>query len=597
MTTILLANVCQADLIRLQSGQTIHGIVVGQDNNCINVRTDLGTISIATSVIVAIEKESPAMNQVRAGDSYMANGDWESARAEYQAAIQIDPKLTEAKTKLAEAQAKLEEAAEEKLKVEFSQGDQLLEKKQFDLAVEFYTDLLNHNVSNEKTKPIRRRLAKAYYLWGQDRLDRASKYEAIEDFKKAISFDPTFADAHFLAADVSKDLANRDEDAIRYYTSGLQLVPTRWKAVFNRGEVYARTGQLPKAIDDFLTVYQNDTTSLAKSAAEKLMQCYWNNGKAEMDKQNWTAAIADFGSAIQYKSDSAGVYFDMAKAYTQVKQYDKVTVALYHSVALDNTNADAYQLLGDTFFTLQKYGDAITPYRRVLQAQPNNYKTLCNLSEVYLAKGMVDDALDMAQRAIKFDPNVSQGYYELGMVYEKKELNQDAFKAYQKAVSIKPDDVKVHLALGRVYKKLKQYEQALDEFQAALKLDPQLPQARNEMGLTNMALGNYFNAISDFQAAIEIDSTFIEAYSNMGDAYRAKKNYDSAIEIYQKGIDINPNYPDFYLGLGIIAHDYQKDFTSALKYYNEYLDHGGKMSDQLQQWMKEIQSLQTQENK
>ncbi len=591
----LLANLSSADLIRLKSGQTVFGIVVGQDETSINVQTDLGTISISTSVIVAIEKESPAMNQVRAGDSYMAHSEWEKALAEYQAAIQIDPKLTEVKSKLAEVQAKLEEAVEEKLKPEFNQGDQLLEKKQFDLAVEYYADLLDHNVSNEKTKPIRRRLAKTYYLWAQDRLDRASKYEAVEDLKKAISFDPTFAEAYFLAADVSKDLANRDEDAIRFYTSGLQLVPTRWKAEYNRGEVYMRRGQLSNAIDDFLVIYQKDTTSLVKSAANQLMFCYWISGKADMDKQNWTAAIAKFENAVQYNNDSAAVYFDLAKAYAQTRQYDKVTTALYRSVTLDNTNAEAYELLGDTFFTLQKYTDAMSPYRRALQIQPNNYKTLCNLSEVYLSKGMNDDAQDMAQRAIKFDPNAPQGYYELGMVYEKKEADQDALKAYQKTESIKSDDIKIHLALGRVYKKVKQYEQALNEFQAAIKINPQLPQARNEMGLTNMALGNYFNAISDFQSAIDIDSTFIQAYVNMGDAYRAKKNYDAAIEIYQKGIDVNPNFPDSYLGLGIIAHDYQKDYTAALDYYNSYLDHGGKMNDQLQQWMKEVTALQSQD--
>ena len=141
---------------------------------------------------------------------------------------------------------------------------------------------------------------------------------------------------------------------------------------------------------------------------------------------------------------------------------------------------------------------------------------------------------------------------------------------------------------------MKQYDQSLAEYQAALKLNPNLATARNEIGLLNMTLGNYFNAISDFQAAIEIDSTFIQAYTNMGDAFRLKKNYDSAVEIYQKAIKVNSQYPDSYLGLGIIAHDYQKDYASAMKYYKSYLEHGGKMTDQLQQWMKEVETLQSQ---
>ena len=141
---------------------------------------------------------------------------------------------------------------------------------------------------------------------------------------------------------------------------------------------------------------------------------------------------------------------------------------------------------------------------------------------------------------------------------------------------------------------MKQYELARTEFQSALKIDPNSPESHNEMGLTNMALGNYFNAISDFQLAIDNDSTFIQAYTNMGDAFRLKKNYESAIVTYEKAIKINPEYPDSYLGLGIIAHDYQKDYATALKDYQAFLQHGGKMNDQLGQWIKEVTAMQEQ---
>ena len=587
----LLVACGNADLIKLKTGKTVQGIIVQQDDDFVNIKTDVGMMNLPRNVIESVDKESPAMNQMRSGDAYVSHGEWDKAKLQYEAALRIDPTLTDAKTKLTAVEKKLEEVAEEKMRPMLQEGDRLLEKGRYEAAAKFFSDSLETYSKGELGKAIRRRLAMTYYQWGKDRLDRASKYEAIDTLKKATQIDPTFADAYFLMGDISCTLSGREEDAIQYYSTGLRYRPSYWVAFQNRGSIYLQNGQIQPAIEDFQVVYQNPTGPLKANAADKLMQCYWSMGKQAADQKNWKAAINHYEKALQYDNDSTGLYLDQAKAYLQVEDYSKATSTLCRVIARDEKSGEAQQLLGDSYMTLHQYADAVAPYQRARQLMPNNFKIICGLTEAYKERGMYDDAISLCQQAVQMDAKNFEGYYLLGSLYSVKEQLPDALKNLQQAVSMNNTDVKSRLELGSVYKKMKQYDSAMNEFQEALRLNPQLAAAKNEIGLVNVMMGNYLTAVSDFEGAIAIDDKFIDSYINLGDVYRIKKMYDKADESYRKAIQLNPNNPKSYLGLAITAQDYHKDYGTALYNYKNYLKYGGKLNDQISQWMEEAKTL------
>lgn len=79
--------------------------------------------------------------------------------------------------------------------------------------------------------------------------------------------------------------------------------------------------------------------------------------------------------------------------------------------------------------------------------------------------------------------------------------------------------------------------------------------------------------------AIYEDSTFIEAFLLLGDVFAEQKKIERAIEAYEKAIEIDPGFfPRVHYFLGNLYFKI-KDFSSAIKYYQQFLEFGNQYTD------------------
>ena len=118
----------------------------------------------------------------------------------------------------------------------------------------------------------------------------------------------------------------------------------------------------------------------------------------------------------------------------------------------------------------------IKEYQRILQEDPNDFKTRIKLGDIYLRRGelakaikeyfqvgenYIREELDLKAIAIfkkilVLNPMMIEAYYKLADLYYKRGLFGEAKTQYQKILEIKPKERKAQDGLRQIEKKLSQ---------------------------------------------------------------------------------------------------------------------------------------------
>ena len=125
--------------------------------------------------------------------------------------------------------------------------------------------------------------AQAYYVSGINNSNSAKYSEAIEDYTKAISINPQFANA-YCNRGFAKHKLEKYTDAIEDYSKGIELNPGQY-----------------------------------------IYHFYYLRGVAKKDLENYSDAIEDFSKAIEINPEYANAYNDRANSY---KSLDKIIEAM-----------------------------------------------------------------------------------------------------------------------------------------------------------------------------------------------------------------------------------------------------------------------------
>ncbi len=102
----------------------------------------------------------------------------------------------------------------------------------------------------------------------------------------------------------------------------------------------------------------------------------------------------------------------------------------------------------DALFTLGllkkregSYREAQGYYERVLSVDPNNYRALCNLGNVMLARNKAGSAIENYNRCIAIYPGSVVGYYNLSRVQLLEYMFKESDKSFEQASALNPVEV------------------------------------------------------------------------------------------------------------------------------------------------------------
>ncbi|MDP3921451.1 MAG: tetratricopeptide repeat protein [Candidatus Omnitrophota bacterium] len=201
--------------------------------------------------------------------------------------------------------------------------------------------------------------------------------------------------------------------AFEYITTSLRLNPEDSKAVYNRGIIYAATGEDAKATadfekaielgyDDFAELYYNSGRSYGKQGnREKEIEAYRKG--LQLDPLDYTIhnavgawyllggeleeAVPAFLKAAEISPKSAEVQNNLGRLYGDLKQYKKSIEHYLRAMLIDPRALEPYNGIGWVYIQMARFDEAIEYLEKGIEMYPKEERLHKNLANAYLLKG------------------------------------------------------------------------------------------------------------------------------------------------------------------------------------------------------------------
>ncbi|MBA7662826.1 Beta-barrel assembly-enhancing protease [subsurface metagenome] len=186
---------------------------------------------------------------------------------------------------------------------------------------------------------------------------------------------------------------------------------------------------------------------------------------------------------------SPDLNYNLANFYRMNNDLGKAIKYAWRVTELKKDFRDAYDLVGNIFFRLEDYENAIVAYQKVIDIGPKDAVGYYNLGCVYSAMEDLDNAEESWKNAISRE--------KVRKVKKEKALEDELTRTvtvFKASVS-----AKAHDGLGRLYLQQNQSEKALEHFEKAVEIEPGKPELYYEIGKICLNQKNTKKAIYSFE--------------------------------------------------------------------------------------------------
>jgi tetratricopeptide (TPR) repeat protein len=313
------------------------------------------------------------------------------------------------------------------------------------------------------------------------------------------------------------DLSTSSLEAWRFYTAGLDL---EQKAMVN--EAVAQYAEAVKADPAFIAAYYKLSLYLYSQGERQKGLQYFQKLKA-------LRARATVKEQYQIDRLESGIRGDVRQVIEISKRW----------LEQNPDDIDANFNLGDLYFSLQNYDEALRYYQAILAIDPKYKMAYNQIGYCYARRGDLTNAAAIMRQYQELVPTEPNPFDSMGEIY----FNYGEYKLAEKNLlrSLKNDEnfAPSWLSLSEVYLEQDKPEKALEvinQFLAKVKAPRSRADGYAQRGFIQWRLGHMEQAIGDFQNFVESRfssyraTTWVyELYLEKGDTLGAKqsllKNY------------------------------------------------------------------------
>jgi tetratricopeptide (TPR) repeat protein len=312
-----------------------------------------------------------------------------------------------------------------------------------------------------------------------------------------------------------------------------------------------------------------------------------NNLGAQLASQGrLLEAVKEFRQAIKLVPNFVGAYYNLGRAYMQLKDYDNAAKSFAAAVQARPKYGDAWYQLGIAFQMQKAFAEAGKAYLTTLSFFPDDPDLLYRLGFVFVQEK------DWAQAALYWGrlrneypdhPALSQVqqylphlYYNLGTARYADGATQEAKEAFLKAIDMNPQYGAAYYNLGLVYRDLEAFDEAQTVLEDALELQYDPQQVRSLLGHIYALKGSLKDAESLFQSLIKEGTPSLEPHRGMVTVRLMQKDLQRALVEALTVVANAPQDPSSFLLLAYVyehnndCERYGEGFQSdkAIKAYN-----------------------------
>jgi predicted Zn-dependent protease len=231
----------------------------------------------------------------------------------------------------------------------------------------------------------------------------------------------------------------------------------------------------------------------------------------------------------------------------------------------------------------EKYEEAKTILKSILQAKPSNGMASFLLGNVYLNQSVKDSATISFGKGLAATEAARFNHIGLGqMDLDRNDTIAANAKFILATKDMRKKDFEEYVYVARAYMNAEKpnYKAALAVLKRALVNNPMDAQVQLALGDAYYGLSNQNDAYKAYRDAFSADNTLLRAKMQLGVLLKGAKSYDEASKAYNEVISINANYGPVYREL---AETYYKiarnkpskaaeNFKIAIDYYQKYMD-------------------------
>lgn len=232
-------------------------------------------------------------------------------------------------------------------------------------------------------------LGQTYWLKYQETQETEWVQPAREACEHSLALNRRVAPAHVCLGTLASG-TGQYEKAVGEFERALDSEPTSDEAYRGLAEAYEHLGSLPQAEATYRRAIQ-------------LRPHYWAGyswlGGFYFDQSRFTESAAMFRQVVELAPESIRGYYNLGAALNGQGRYQEAIASIQHSIDMRPT-ATAYTNLGNSYFYLQRYDDAVPAYARAVELKKNDYVKWWNLGDGYFWSGNVAQAAEAYRRAI-----------------------------------------------------------------------------------------------------------------------------------------------------------------------------------------------------
>jgi len=324
---------------------------------------------------------------------------------------------------------------------------------------------------------------------------------AIEAAEQALTFNPDYAPAHELLAEVyalqadtyASDpdhsiISHSYEEAIEEFENALDIDPS---------SVHALTG--------LARTYVDHAEKLVPGSAETL------NAVSQ--------AISAVERGLELDPQNADLYIQLARAELLQENHAAALETAQHALKLKPTDIVALNTAGLAAYYSNDLSQAIQYFTEAIRNNPEHSQSHMNLGNAFFQMGSWYRARRQYKKALQYIPEAQLAktayqraymYYMIALSYHETKDYKQEITALNQALALDPTYFTAYRQMGRAYLARNEYRAARRVLEIAIQnapTDEQIADVHVQIGEVLEGQGNVYEAIAAYSAALAADPT------------------------------------------------------------------------------------------
>ena len=459
-----------------------------------------------------VNNPNDAQSYINLGAIYQKQGNFESAKAQYLKAQNLDNSDDTSLYNLASL---------------------YIQNQEYQNAIGVYNKLLAKKADNIEVLDYK---ASAYK-------ELKNYDEALKQYEAILAIEPNNQSAKSNYDDIVYNHFS-GQKLQNYLISKAQKVPNSYEAQFNCALELHKTKNYESAIQ-----YYKKALAINPSKEEtyiNLAQIYIEQGKYDP-----AAQICEKGLLVIPDSAELKKYLASSKVYTANKIYENATKlfnekkykeAINQYSKIPNKTREVNLAIASCYWQIKDYKNANKYYQEILLSNPNDIEVLNNSAYAYYSLNDIENAKITASKILSIDKNNTDAQNLIKDIEASETGNmlQDAISKYEK----------------------EEFTEALDVINKYLSKKPDDSYGIYYKALCLDGLNKNSEAVKQYKLLISKNPDFADAYYSLALDYDNMENYKEAIGNYEKFTALKKNSND----------DMTKFAVSRIKELTDYLN-------------------------